>query len=260
MDISPKLDRERENIKQLFTLVLQKAGTLTIAANQITKILRDVIKDTAVTKIRILSKDVLLRLVTQKVHVHGLVLHDVIAMLEDDIAEENINYLKEYFEKLFLVFNKKILHVLDGCSDIRLHEMMRQKFDTAVRKIRYLEELQASNEASLIEVICKCQFIRSLGVGIADFEGIEMPKFNKYDVSKLAANTDDLTKDDKERIEKETKKRMEDENEIIEQVQEFITETDQKHFELTLYQQAKIKESVITDVKNHLFKCLETWP
>ena len=107
MDISPKLDRERENIKQLFTLVLQKAGTLTIAANQITKILRDVIKDTAVTKIRILSKDILLRLVTQKVHVHGQVLHDVIAMLEDDITEENINYLKEYFEKLFLVFNKK---------------------------------------------------------------------------------------------------------------------------------------------------------
>ena len=98
---------KRENIKQLFTLVLQKAGTLTIAANQITKILRDVIKDTAVTKIRILSKDILLRLVTQKVHVHGLVLHDVIAMLEDDITEENINYLKEYFENLFLVFNKK---------------------------------------------------------------------------------------------------------------------------------------------------------
>ena len=107
MDISPKLDRERENIKQLFTLVLQKAGTLTIAANQITKILRDVIKDTAVAKIIILSKDILLRLVTQKVYVHGLVLHDVIAMLEDDITEENINYLKEYFEKLFLVFNKK---------------------------------------------------------------------------------------------------------------------------------------------------------
>ena len=107
MDISPKLDRERENIKQLFTLVLQKAGTLTIAANQITKILRDVIKDTAVAKIIILSKDILLRLVTQKVYVHGLVLHDVIAMLEDDITEENINYLKEYFENLFLVFNKK---------------------------------------------------------------------------------------------------------------------------------------------------------
>ena len=195
-----------------------------------------------------------------KVHVHGLVLHDVIEMLEDDITEENINYLKEYFEKPFLVFKKKILHVLEGCSDIKLNEMMRQKFDTAARKIRHLEELQASKEAPLIEMICKCQFIRSLGVGIADFEGIEMPKFNKCDASKLATNSDDLTKDDKERIEKEVKKRIEDENEIIEQLKELMKETDQKHLELTLYQQAEIKENLISDVRNHLFQCLETCP
>ena len=72
--------------------------------------MRDAIKDTAATKIRILCKDILLLLVTEKVHVHGLVLHDVIAMLEDDITEENISYLKEYFEKPFLVFKKKIFH------------------------------------------------------------------------------------------------------------------------------------------------------
>ena len=107
MDISTKLDRERENIKQLFTLILKRAGTITIAANQMTKILRDAIKDTTTTQIRILCKDILLRLVTQKVHVHGLVLHDVIAMLGDDISEENIDYLKEYFRKPFLVFKKK---------------------------------------------------------------------------------------------------------------------------------------------------------
>ena len=260
MDISTKLDRERENIKQLFTLILKKAGTITIAANQMTTILRDAIKDTATTQIRILCKDILLRLVTQKVHVHGLVLHDVIAMLGDDISEENIDYLKEYFRKPFLVFKKKNLHVIDGCPDIRLNEMMRQKFDTAVRKIKYLEELQASNEKPLIDVICKCQFIRSLGIGYADFEGIEMPKFNKYDDVQLAANPNDLTKDDKERIEKGVKKRMEDENEIIKQLRELIAETDQKHLDLTLYQQAEIKVDVIRDVNNHLFKCLETCP
>ena len=105
-------------------------------------------------------------------------------------------------------------------------------------------------------MICKCQFIRSLGIEIADFEGIEMPKFYKYDASKLATNADDLTKDGKERIEKEVKKRMEDENEIIKQLKELITETDQKHSELTLYQQAEIKENVIEDVKNHLLNLL----
>ena len=71
MDISNKLDSEKEKINQLFTLILKKAGTLTIAANQITKILRDAIKDTAAKQIRILCKDILLPLVTQKVHVHG---------------------------------------------------------------------------------------------------------------------------------------------------------------------------------------------
>ena len=260
MDISTKLDSERENIKQLFTLILKKAGTLTIAANQITKILRDAIKDTAEIKTKILCKDILLRLVTQKVHVHGLVLHDVIAMLEDDISEENIDYLKDYFRKPFLVFKKKILHVLDGCPDINLNEIMRQQFDVAARNIRYLEELKASDEKPLIEVICKCQHIRSLGIGDADFDGIEMPKFNKYEASKLATNPDDLTKDDKERIEKEVKKRVEDENEIIKQFKELVTETDQKHYYLFLHEQAEIKQDVIKDVNYHLFKCLETCP
>ena len=32
MDISTKLDNERENIKQIFTLILKKEGTITIAA------------------------------------------------------------------------------------------------------------------------------------------------------------------------------------------------------------------------------------
>ena len=260
MSISTKLDSERENIKQLFTLILKKAGTLTIAANQITKILRDAIKDTAEIKTKILCKDILLRLVTQKVHVHGLVLHDVIAMLEDDISEENIDYLKEYFSKPFLVFKTKILHVLDGSPDINLNEIMRQQFDVAARKIRYLEELKASDEKPLIEVICKCQHIRSLGIGDADFEGIEMPKFNKYEASKLAANPDDLAKDDKERIEKAVKKRVEDENEIIKQFKELVTETDQKHYYLFLHEQAEIKQDVIKDVNDHLFKCLETCP
>ena len=96
-------------------------------------------------------------MVTQKVHVHGLVLHDVIAMLEDDLTEKNINYLKEYFRKPFQVFKKKILHDLDECPDIRLNDMMKVKFDTAVRKISDLleKELQASNEKPLIKVLGK---------------------------------------------------------------------------------------------------------
>ena len=262
MDISNKLDSEKENIKQLFTLILKKAGTLTIAANQITNILRDAIKDTAAKQIRILCKDILLRLVTLKVHVHGLVLYDVIAMLEDHLTEENVNYLKEYFRKPFQVFKKKILHVLDECPDIRLNDMMKVTFDTAVRKISDLleNELQVSNEKPLIEVICKCQYIRSLGIGEVDFDGIQMPEFNKDEASKLAKNSDDLTKHDKEKIERGVQKRMEDEGDIINKVKALITETDQAHIDITLNHQEEIKAGVISDVNCHLFECLKTCP
>ena len=262
MDISTKLDSERENINQLFTLILKKAGTLTIAANQITQILRDAIKDTAAKQIRILCKDIILRLVTQKVHVHGLVLHDVIAMLEEDLTEESINYLKEYFRKPFQVFKKKILHVLEECPDIRINDMMNVKFGTAVRKIGDLleKELQPSNEKPLIEVICKCQYIRSLGIGEVDFDGIQMPEFSKDETFKLTRNSDDLTNLDKEKIEKEVQKRMEDESDIIKKVKALITETDQAHINITLNHQEEIKTDVISDVNCHLFECLKTCP
>ena len=224
--------------------------------------MHDAIKDTSVKQIRILCKDILLRLVTQKIHVHGLVLHDVIAMLEDDVTDESIYYIKEYFQKPFLVFKKKILHVLDGCPDINLNEMMRVKFDTAVRKIRCLldEEIQASKEIPIVEVICKCQYVRSLGIGEGDFDGIEMPEFSKNEVPKLVTNSADFTLEEEVKIKKEVQKRMADENEIINKLKALIIETDQEHIDITLLHQAEIKADVISDVNNHLFHCLKTCP
>ena len=45
MDISTKLDTERENVKQIFTLILKKEETLTIAAKQVAKRLHHAIKN-----------------------------------------------------------------------------------------------------------------------------------------------------------------------------------------------------------------------
>ena len=95
MDISTKLDSERENVKQIFTLMLKKEGTLTIAAKQVTKRLHQAIKNAVQRQVRTACKNILLHLVNQKIHAHGLVLHDVIAMLENTISEENVNYLQE---------------------------------------------------------------------------------------------------------------------------------------------------------------------
>ena len=262
MDISTKLDSERENVKQTFTLIPKKEGTLTIAAKQATKRLHQVIKNGVQKQVRTPCKDILLRLVTQKIHVHGLVLHDVIATLENTISEENVNYLQEYFQSAFTLFRKKILHVFDGCPDIRLNDIMKEKFDTATRITKEFiqTKLKASKKDSLIEVICKNNYIRSLGVVEKDFDGIVMPEHNKEKAYKLAENCSEVNEDDKARIEKEIKKRMDDEAEIIEKLKNVISETDEINTDITLHQQSEIKGKVINDVNHHLFECIKTSP
>ena len=257
-DISTKLDNERENVKQIFTLILKKEGTLTIAAKQVTKRLHNALRNAVLKQIRTPCKDILLRLVTQKIHVHGLVLHDVIDMLENTISVENVNYLKEYFQDPFRVFRKKILHVFDGCPDIKLNDMIREKFDTATRKLReFIEkELKVSEESSLIQVICQNNYIKSLGVGEKDFGGIAMPQYNKQEDMDLAKRYSEISKAKKEK----RKKRIDDETEIIEKLKLLISNTDEVNTDITLHQQSEIKEKIITDVNNHLFQCDKTCP
>ena len=61
-------------------------------------------------------------------------------MLENTINKENVNYLQEYFQNPFKVFTKIFLHVFDGCPDSRLNKMIREKFDTAAKKMKkYIE-------------------------------------------------------------------------------------------------------------------------
>ena len=230
MDISTKLDNERENTKELFTLLLKREENLTIAANQIAKLLRQRIKDAAVKDVRTDCKNILFRLITQKIHVHGLVLHDVIAMLNEGINEENVNYVKKYFFHPFDVFEKKILHVFDACQDIKLNEMIRVRFNTILRRIKQSLkfDLQVSYQKSLTELMCQSQSIRGLGIGERDFNGIEMPKSK--------------------------------ENNIVKKLTNLIAKTDEVITDVTLAEQEEIKEKVISDVKNHLFKCTNTCP
>ena len=53
-------------------------------------------------------KNMLLGLVNLKIHVHGLVLHDVVAMLEKDINDKSLDYIQKYFHQPFDVFREKI--------------------------------------------------------------------------------------------------------------------------------------------------------
>ena len=262
MDISTKLDSEREPNKQLFTLLLKKEGNLTIAANQITKILHQRIKDKVVKEVKIDCKDIVLRLVTQKIHVHGLVLYDVIAMLDNDINEEDVNYIKEYFLHPFDVFKKKILHVFDACQDIRMNDMIRVKFDKAVSEIKrsLKSDLQASHERSLTEVMCQNPSIKSLGIGETDFDGIEMPKFNKRQASWFDELFTYPPDSERYMIENEITKRMTDENNIVKKLTNLITNIDEGSTNITFAEQDEVKEKVISDINNHLFKCTEMCP
>ena len=262
MDVSTKLDNERENTKQLFTLLLKREGNLTIAASQIAKILHERIKDAAVKNVRIDCKDILLCLITQKIHVHGLVLHDVIAMLNEGINEETATYVKEYFFHPFRAFEKKNLHVFDACQDITLNNMIRVKFDTIIKRIKLSlkYDLQASYQKSLTDVICQSQSIRWLGIGEKDFDGIVMPKFNKNQAARLAKLSAYPPENERGVIESEVKKRMAEEDDIVKKLINLITETDEVSTDITLTEQDEVKKKVISDVNNHLFKCTKVCP
>ena len=261
MDNSYKLDSERENIKQLFTRILKKEETLTIAAKQITNLIHRRIKDKVVKDVTIHCKDMLLRLVTLKIHVHGLVLHDVVVMLEKDINDENLDYIQKYFQQPFDVFREKISHVFDGCQNIRLNDMMREEFDAALKKMKQSlqYDLQASPEKSLTEVMCQNQSIRSLGIGEKDFAGIAMPSCNTrpYTLHQCSTSLPDI---ETSMINKKFRKRMEDEEVIIKKVINLIMKTDELNADITAAQQGEIKKKVINDVNNHLFMCTELCP
>ena len=197
-------------------------------------------------------------MVTQKIHVHGLVLHDVIAKLETTTTEETVDYLQEYFRYPLKVFKKKILHVFDGCPDIRLNDFIQEQFVTATRKAKQFIEtdLQPSKQLSLIQVICQNNYIRSLGVGEANFDGIIMPKYERGKSSKFILDYSELAEAEKEMVQR----RMDDETEIIEKLKYLISETDEINNDIILHQQLDIKEQVINDVNRHLFECIKTCP
>ena len=262
MDISTKLEIERENIKQIFTLILKNEETLTIASKQIIKRLHQAIKNAALKQVVTPCKEMVLELVTQKMHIHGLVLHDIIDMLDHDISEENIVYIQEYFSHPARLFRRKISHVFDGYRGIRLDRMIKEKFDAATKELKEFFEtnLEVSKQLPLIEVICRNSFIRSLGIGEADFDDIIMPQVSKDEPSKFNIKCNGLPENETERIEKEVKERMKDETDIIKKLKTLISETHGVSADVTVQQAAEIKEKTISDVYNHLFDCTKMCP
>ena len=109
-------------------------------------------------------------------------------------------------------------------------------------------------------MICRNSFIRSLGIGEADFDDIIMTQVSKDKPSKFNIKCNGLPKNVTERIEKEVKERMKDETDIIKKLKTLISETDGVSTDITVQQAAEIKEKTISDVYNHLFDCTKVCP
>ena len=120
-------------------------------------------------------------------------------MLENTISEENGNYIQEYFQYLFVVFRKNILHVFDGCTDIRLNDMIKEKFGPVIRTTNEFmkKDFRVSEHSSLIQVTCQNNYIKCLGIGEVDFDGIAIPNHDQEEVLKLARTCNELTEPEK---------------------------------------------------------------
>ena len=238
MDHSSVLNIEKENIKQLFSLILKEEGTLAIAAKQLAKKFHIGVKEAALRQINTPCKRIILSLITQKIHVHGLVLHDVIAMVSDsDANDDHVNYVRQYFQDPFQVFKEKIFHVIEGCSYIKFGAMAKDNFEKVLENIKKLfyNKFKPEKESSLIEVICRDKYIRSLGFGEFDFSEIIMPEI-------------------------ENEKRIEDEQVIIDKLKKLICDAGKVVFELAPEKENEIKEKLVRDISSHLFQCQKRCP
>ena len=159
-------------------------------------------------------------------------------MVSDDSAnDDHVKYVQQYFEYPFQVFNKKIFHVIEGCPYIKLGTMAKEKLEKVIENITKLfnNKIKPEENSSLIEVICKDEYIRSLGFSEYDFREITMAEF-------------------------ENKKRMEHEQVIIDALKNLMCVTGGVDIELGPEQEREIKKKLVADISNHLFQCQKRCP
>ena len=175
---------------------------MTIAAILITAIFHKSVTKNKPLKIKAEVYQLILGLLTQKVHVHGLVLYDVVDMVTNSIdTKESKEYLTVYFNSPFTAFEIKIKEVIDANKNLDIDARLERKFKASVRELaEWLKELEPLEEKTLVDVICEAQIAINYGIGKSDFNTIKVPQTSM----KLEKRYKELNK-----------KRMSDEAEII---------------------------------------------
>ena len=254
------VDVEKENIKQLFTLLLKKEGELKIAATLITGVFHNILTKNKPLKVKTEVRNLISGLLTQKAHVHGLVLYDVIDIVTDSIDDEKSkDYLNLYFKRPFTAFKNKIKEVIEANKNLDIDARLEKNITSSLKELKkWLDELTPLEDKPLIDVICEAPVAIKNGIGKSDFNCIkvsEMPcKVDDKDLSEEKKNEEEA------KYKKQNKKRMSDETKIITELRNLISETNGVNTKANETDKETIISTLITDVIDHLFECKAECP
>ncbi|XP_065643331.1 interferon-induced very large GTPase 1-like [Hydra vulgaris] len=236
VDTMEKIKKEKKSFKELFLSILRKEKDITIAARQIRSLLLTAAKKQALVSIRGVLKELVLNRITQKLHVHGLVLRDVIEVVsKNPTSDEEISFLKTYFNEPFVSFKDKISQVIDDNEESNISKEFNLKLNAIIEKLKTecLNKFEPDRNKTLKVNICEYSVIKTLGIGEVDFDNIFTPNFEK---------------------------RMEDEKELIEKLASLFESADNNEVKLSFKEELNLKEQLKNDIKNHLFQCTTKCP
>ena len=254
------IEKEKENIRQLFTLLLKKEKKLTIAATLMTAVFQKNVTKNKPQKIRTEVYNLILSLLKHKAYVHGLVLCDVIAMVTSSIDnKESQLYLDLYFNNPFIMFEYKIKEVILANKNLNINSRLEKNIMSSFAELeKWLNGLVPSEEMTLVDLICAVPVAIKYGIGKSDFNTInvsEMPlKFDDKDLSEKEKE------EAEERYKELNEKRMLDETEIILRLRDLISKTDFVDIEASRIEENIILSTLLNDVRDHLFQCQEKCP
>ncbi|XP_047130372.1 interferon-induced very large GTPase 1 [Hydra vulgaris] len=234
VDVKRKIVEGKKDTKTLFLMVLKQEGNLAITANQIFTVLLNAIFSNVIKNIPGTIKELFLKRVSLKEHIHGLVLLDIIdAVQNNSLTDLNIIYLKDYFRNPFDVFENKIRDILNACPNINVKKILKWELKLQMNNTELcIKNIVAKKETDLISQLCKQPHFIGLGIGKSDFCSIQMPSEDK---------------------------REKEENDILKKLSLVICSYNFK-FERMNATVNFLKHQAVNEIKNYLFGCKVTCP
>ena len=244
IDIPNQIKKMKESVKEEFNMTLNKESNLVITAKRIARLLQRDVNDKVVYSAVPYVKATLLKKITLKEHLHGLVLLDILHIVSNKssttdknkkltLTDADKNYLEEYFCNPFWTFEKKIRDIIDN-NYSSLVNYFEDQFKSKVKQIIItIEKLIGCKQAKKITLLYNDDYIKELAVEQVEF--------------------DDLINDET----LDGKKKAEDENEILTKLIFFLTNA---KLEVAKEFKSTLKNHVSMEVKELLISCQAKCP